>query len=1221
MDRFLKPARLDTDPSSSTAEKDWLHWIRTFENFVSALPVEGLNKLQVLTNYVSPQIFEYIGHCDRYQEAIDTLRALYIKPTNEVFARHLLATRRQKSGETMDEFLQVLKALAKDCKFKDVTAAVYRDEAVRDAFIAGLQSNTIRQRLLENTTLDLGAMFTQARSLDAAQKSSETYVTSNLSPPPTAAATTSPSPMGRADYNSGSVVAAVTGAKCYFCGYSKHPRHKCPAKDATCRNCQKKGHFSKVCRSVPIVGRPEQSSAAACVHPTLATVPSAAPPTLQKSSTKVVINGVSATALIDSCSSESFIHPDLVDTLNLPKHPACKSISMAQSTLSAETLGHCIVSLDLDGKTYSDLHLSILPGLCSGLILGLDFQKQHHSVSFHHGGPKPPLQVCGLTTLKVESPDLFANLTADVHPIATKPRKFSYEDRKFIDSEVQRLLGEGIIEPSNSPWRAQVVVTRNENHKKRMVIDYSQTINRFTLLDAYPLPRIDDTINAIAQYRTFSTIDLRSAYHQVSIKESDKPYIAFQAGDALYQFTRIPFGVTNGVACFQGIMAYIITSENLQGTFAYVDNVTICGKTQEEHDENLRRFQDVATKRQITYNDAKSIFSTRKLAILGYIVGEGKVRPDPERLQPLLQIPIPEDTKSLRRVLGFFSHYSPWIRHYSEKIRPLTTASTFPISREAQLAFESLKKDVAESVVSAIDEDVPFDVETDASDYAIAATLNQNGRPVAFFSRTLHGPEVSHASVEKEAKAIIEAIRHWRHYLTGRHFTITTDQRSVAYMFDNKQKGKIKNDKIMRWRTELSCYRFDIVYRPGSENIPPDTLSRAYCAAIPSFKSLSELHNSLCHPGVTRMFHFVRTRNLPYSIEDVRQMTKACQVCAEHKPHFYSPDQAHLIKATQPFERLNIDFKGPLKSNNRNTYFLNIIDEFSRFPFVFPCKDVSTQSVIQCLCQLFSLFGMPAYIHSDRGASFMSEELRQFLLSKGVATSRTTPYNPACNGQVEKYNGTVWKAITMALKTRGLPTTCWQDVLPDALHSLRSLLCTATNCTPHERFFKFERRSSSGGSMPTWLSAPGPVLLKQHVRASKTDPLVNEVELLQANPQYAHIRHADGRETTVSIRHLAPCADTGTLRALESDGTVGGTDGVVGRPPYDASEGSPTTPIAPGTAVSETISTPARTMSTPPATPAMKHPARPTTPTVQVEPSVLRRSQRVSHPPDYYRGT
>ncbi len=279
------------------------------------------------------------------------------------------------------------------------------------------------------------------------------------------------------------------------------------------------------------------------------------------------------------------------------------------------------------------------------------------------------------------------------------------------------------------------MVTRNEHHKTRMVIDYSQTINRFTLLDAYPLPWSDDTINAIAQYRVFSTIDLRSAYHQVSIKESDRPYTAFQAGDALFQFTRIPFGVTNGVACFQRILMEIIASENLLGTFAYLDNLTICGKDQDEHDENLRRFQDVAADRQITYNHDKSIFSTRRLPILGYTIENGQIRPDPDRLRPLLELQAPNDMKSLRRILGFFSHYSQWIQGYSEKILPLTTTSTFPMSQDAQTVFESLKTDIANSVVNAINEDIPFEVETDAPDYVIAATLNQNGRPVAFFSR------------------------------------------------------------------------------------------------------------------------------------------------------------------------------------------------------------------------------------------------------------------------------------------------------------------------------------------------------------------------------------------------------------------------------------------------------------------------------------------------------
>ena len=209
-----------------------------------------------------------------------------------------------------------------------------------------------------------------------------------------------------------------------------------------------------------------------------------------------------------------------------------------------------------------------------------------------------------------------------------------------------------------------------------------------------------------------------------------------------------------------------------------------------------------------------------------------------------------------------------------------------------------------------------------------------------------------------------------------------------------------------------------------------------------------------------------------------------------------SPRKGNLIKATKPFERLNIDFKGPLPSQDLNRYFLQVVDEFSRFPFVFPCPDMTASTVIKCLTTLFSLFGMPAYVHSDRGPSFMSEELRVFLTEKGVATSRTTGYNPEGNDQVEWYNSIIWLAISTCLKSRNLPVKNWQDVLPDVLHSVRSLLCTATNETPHERFFSYPRRSSVGSSVPSSLLERGPVLVKRQIRSSKTDVLVNEVELL-----------------------------------------------------------------------------------------------------------------------------
>ena len=326
-----------------------------------------------------------------------------------------------------------------------------------------------------------------------------------------------------------------------------------------------------------------------------------------------------------------------------------------------------------------------------------------------------------------------------------KSRRYTTPDAQFIESEVQRLLAEGIIEPSRSPWRAQAVVTANGN-KKRLVIDYSQTINRFTQLDAYPLPNMEKMVGDVARYRVFSTLDLRSAYHQIPIREEEKLYTAFEADGRLFQFTRIPFGVTNGVAAFQRVMDTVVSQEGLQDTFVYLDNITVCGRDQEEHDRNLDQFLRVAEKCNFTFNEDKCTYSVSQVNLLGYVIGGGALRPDPERLKPLQELPPPRDVASLRRVLGMFAHYSHWIHGFSEKIRPLVDSRTFPLQKPALEAFCRLKKDIAEATMSAISDDVPFVVETDASDHMVAATLSQNGRPVAFFSRTLSSSERNHSA-------------------------------------------------------------------------------------------------------------------------------------------------------------------------------------------------------------------------------------------------------------------------------------------------------------------------------------------------------------------------------------------------------------------------------------------------------------------------------------------
>ena len=251
-------------------------------------------------------------------------------------------------------------------------------------------------------------------------------------------------------------------------------------------------------------------------------------------------------------------------------------------------------------------------------------------------------------------------------------------------------------------------------------------------------------------------------------------------------------------------------------------------------------------------------------------------------------------------------------------------------------------------------------------------------------------------------------------------------------------------------------------------------------------------------------------------------MTKSCRICCEIKPRFFKPETPPLIKATQPFERLSVDFKGPLPSPYKNYYMLTITDEYTRFPIAFPCRNMEAKTVINCLKSLFKFFGMPSFVHSDRAKPFTSRELLDYFTRLDISTSYTSVYSPRGNEQCKQYNAIIWTAVKLALKSKNLPIEQWQVMLPEALHSIRSLVCTATNMTPHERMFNYNRRSCLGLSMPTWLCAPGTVLLRSHVKTSKNKPTVNETELLHATPDSARIRLPNGHKTTVSLRDIAP---------------------------------------------------------------------------------------------------
>ena len=396
-----------------------------------------------------------------------------------------------------------------------------------------------------------------------------------------------------------------------------------PCPECHLLQCEKKGHFAKCCRDTSAAKISAFSTPKLCaIQP--------APPCLSYATITSFINGRKLSTLIDSGSSLSFINEKTARSLGLTIEPRDEVIAMAWSNLTCRIQENCTVDLMLHNQKYSQVNLEVIKGLCTDVLLGGDFQAQHERLVFQHNGSKSELvvpnnsddHISTVCAANLKPVSLFNNLLSECRSIATKSRQFNAKDREFIAAKITKMQSSGVIRPSHSPWRAQaLVVTNKESGKRRMCIDYSQTINLFADLDAYPLPSIESLVNKLSLHKVFSTFDLKSAYYQIPIRESDEIYTAFEACGKLWEFNRIPFGVTNGVPQFQRVIGDIVMKEGLKDTYPYLDSVTIGGTSQEEHDNNVQKFLDAIARYGMELNQSKTVSSVSEVCILGYCVG------------------------------------------------------------------------------------------------------------------------------------------------------------------------------------------------------------------------------------------------------------------------------------------------------------------------------------------------------------------------------------------------------------------------------------------------------------------------------------------------------------------------------------------------------------------------------------------------------------------------
>nr|XP_039264265.1 uncharacterized protein LOC120340078 [Styela clava] len=335
---------------------------------------QSVNKFKRLINSVSHNVYEYIENVGTYSKAMEVLHSLYVKTPNVIFARHLLAPAKKQPVQSIDEFLQTLRNLSEDCNFKDVSAAQYGDELIRDSFINGILSNNIRQRLLENKDLTLELAFSQASSFDLAQRNSPAYEASRIDELQLSASATS-----ETSFNNEEIVTGrITGRKCIFCGYNYHNRQNCPASNASCYECDKKGRFAKVCRSK--MNKPGNfPSITASASSSVDDVQSA-PRCLLLATLPAAIAGRNITALIDNGSSLFFINEKTARMLRLKVLLSWENVVMAVQHLQGTTIGSCLIDLIIGTRSYTKVPLKVFQGLCCDLLLCQDFQRQYERV-------------------------------------------------------------------------------------------------------------------------------------------------------------------------------------------------------------------------------------------------------------------------------------------------------------------------------------------------------------------------------------------------------------------------------------------------------------------------------------------------------------------------------------------------------------------------------------------------------------------------------------------------------------------------------------------------------------------------------------------------------------------------------------------------------------------------------------------------------------------------
>lgn len=587
------------------------------------------------------------------------------------------------------------------------------------------------------------------------------------------------------------------------------------------------------------------------------------------------VSGQPIQALLDGGSTRSYVSAEtenLLRSLNIPVMKARHgSVVMAagQKSIARDRIRFPIVFYGVN----REITTRVLPSLTFDCIVGLDFLNAFSIIVDHdnftwwfkerpeevfpferayRAGSSPEcngiliLNDEQITRLKevldaeILSPvgvtggtDLIRHdIDVGGHPaIRQRSHRVSPKVQEAINTEVEKMLADKVIEPSQSEWASPIVMVLKPNGAYRFCIDFRE-VNRVSKRDAYPLPRMDSILDKLRSARYISTIDLSQAYFQVSLTERSREITAFIVpGKGLFHFLRMPFGLTGAPATFQRLLDRLIGPELEPHAFAYLDDIIIVAETFDEHLYWLRIVLRIIREAGLIINLEKSKFCCSEVKYLGFVVNENGLQVDPDKIQPVINYPVPTNLKDLRKLIGMGSWYRRFIPNFSTVMEPLNKLlrknEPWKWTEEQELAFLELRTRLTTApTLTRPDFSLPFILQTDASAVGVGAVLTQTHddgeHVIAYASKTLTSAERKYSVTERECLAVIWAIRKYRPYIEGYHFTVVTDHSSLQWLHNLKN----PTGRLARWALELLGYDYTIIFRKGALNHVPDALSR-----------------------------------------------------------------------------------------------------------------------------------------------------------------------------------------------------------------------------------------------------------------------------------------------------------------------------------------------------------------------------------------------------------